>query len=242
MFRTSSHKRTYWHNLKLASILSAVAGIVNSTGILELNILTTNLTGHFAFFAQEIILSNYTLAVAFMIYVMSFLVGAFVSSFLIEWVSKYNPHTSYIIPIVLEVLILLAIAFQDPTIELEKAMLVSSSLLFAMGLQNALVTRVSKSVVRTTHLTGLFTDLGIELSELFFHRSKAHRRALKHSVFLKLAIISSFFTGSLLGGYGYVYFGLQALLMAVGLLVFALWYDRLLSRYHVLKRKFTLGS
>ena len=32
-----------------------------------------------------------------------------------------------------------------------------------MGLQNALVTRVSGAVVRTTHMTGVLTDIGIEL-------------------------------------------------------------------------------
>lgn len=44
-------------------------------------------------------------------------------------------------------------------------------MLFAMGIQNSLVTNISKSTVRTTHLTGLFTDLGIELSQLFFYKN-----------------------------------------------------------------------
>jgi uncharacterized membrane protein YoaK (UPF0700 family) len=41
----------------------------------------------------------------------------------------------------------------------------AGSLLFAMGMQNAMVSMISGSVVRTTHLTGMFTDLGIELAE-----------------------------------------------------------------------------
>jgi len=45
-------------------------------------------------------------------------------------------------------------------------------LLFSMGVQNSLVTQISNSTVRTTHLTGLFTDLGIELSQLFFYKRK----------------------------------------------------------------------
>ena len=52
-------------------------------------------------------------------------------------------------------------------------------LLFAMGLQNSLVTKASQSVVRTTHLTGLFTDLGIELSQLFFYRKTIEALQLK---------------------------------------------------------------
>ncbi|WP_394331199.1 DUF1275 family protein [Chryseobacterium luteum] len=52
-----------------------------------------------------------------------------------------------------------------------------------MGLQNALVTRVSQSVVRTTHLTGLFTDLGMDLSKLFFFKEKSESIKLNRSIF-----------------------------------------------------------
>jgi uncharacterized membrane protein YoaK (UPF0700 family) len=37
----------------------------------------------------------------------------------------------------------------------------------AMGMQNSLVTRLSGAVVRTTHLTGVVTDLGIEMARWF---------------------------------------------------------------------------
>ena len=50
-----------------------------------------------------------------------------------------------------------------------------------MGLQNALVTKVSQSVVRTTHLTGLFTDLGIELSQLFFYRKMSEFKPVSYT-------------------------------------------------------------
>jgi uncharacterized membrane protein YoaK (UPF0700 family) len=39
-------------------------------------------------------------------------------------------------------------------------------LAYAMGLQNALVTRVSGAVVRTTHMTGVVTDIGIQLVKM----------------------------------------------------------------------------
>lgn len=53
MFRHKGKGRTYYHNLKLASILSGVAGLVNITGVLSVNNLTTNVTGHFAFFLNN---------------------------------------------------------------------------------------------------------------------------------------------------------------------------------------------
>jgi len=108
-----------------------------------------------------------------------------------------------------------------------------------MGLQNALVTKVSQSFVRTTHLTGLFTDLGIELSQLLLYKENAAYKSIRRSIFLKTMIISGFFLGGMLGGLGYQHFQLKILLLPVVMLLGALWYDRLLFRYYHLKRKFS---
>ena len=35
-----------------------------------------------------------------------------------------------------------------------------------MGLQNAIMTKISKAEIRTTHMTGVVTDIGIELGRL----------------------------------------------------------------------------
>jgi uncharacterized membrane protein YoaK (UPF0700 family) len=128
MFRHKGKSRTLEHNLKIATLLSFVAGVVNIVGFLAVKKLTTNVTGHFAFFGDNFILAA---------------------------------------PNVLAYL-----------------------LLFAMGLQNSLVTSISNATVRTTHLTGLFTDLGIELSQLFFYKLKEQRERLISSIKLRFTIIS----------------------------------------------------
>ncbi len=240
MFRHKGKGRTYSHNLKLASILSGVAGVVNIVGVLELKMLTTNVTGHFAFFSEELILKNYSMALIYLIYILFFLFGAFISSLIMEWITKYKAQASYVIPILIEIAILFIVSFSNcflPREKLSISILLSSALLFSMGLQNALVTRVSQSVVRTTHLTGLFTDLGIELSQLFFYKSKSEKITLNKSIFLKFAIICCFFSGGIIGGFVYAYFELKTLLLPIALLIFALWYDHLLIRYYFLRKK-----
>ncbi|SUX48724.1 hypothetical protein [Chryseobacterium indoltheticum] len=59
MFRHKGKERAYFHNLKLASILSCVAELVNITGVLSVNNPTTNITGHFAIFSEQLFLRNY---------------------------------------------------------------------------------------------------------------------------------------------------------------------------------------
>jgi uncharacterized membrane protein YoaK (UPF0700 family) len=105
-----------------------------------------------------------------------------------------------------------------------------------MGIQNSLVTRVSQSVVRTTHLTGLFTDLGIDLSQIVFNKEYTAHQQLKKSIFLKLVIIICFFSGCIVGGLLYKLFYIKTLLFASGFLVYIIWYDRILYRYYFLRK------
>lgn len=239
MFRHEGRRRTFYHNLKLASILSCVAGLVNITGVLSVQTLTTNVTGHFAYLSEELFLSNYKAAFIYLIYILFFLLGAFISGLTIEWTARYKPRSSYMIPIAIEIVIMLVIALSPQLLHDRSStpLLISSALLFTMGLQNALVTRVSQSVVRTTHLTGLFTDLGIELSLLLFRGQNGKKSQLNKSIFLKLMIISCFFLGGIIGAVIFRHFHLKTLILPAGLLLFALWYDRLLVKYNHLKRK-----
>ncbi|PRY55254.1 uncharacterized membrane protein YoaK (UPF0700 family) [Arcticibacter pallidicorallinus] len=240
MFRHHGKGRTYLHNLKLASLLSCVAGIVNITGVLSLGTLTTNVTGHFAFFSESFFLKDYRMACIYLIYTLLFLLGAFVSNTLLELALKYRPDTSYMFPIALEIGVLFLVACSNLLGFNHWAMssvILSCALLFAMGLQNALVTTVSRSVVRTTHLTGLFTDLGIELSQLFFYKGPAERKKLHKAISLKGAIIGCFFSGGLIGGFTFLLIGQITLFIPIGILFFSLWYDRLLLRFYHVKRK-----
>ncbi|WP_333864143.1 YoaK family protein [Sphingobacterium sp.] len=105
MFRYQGRGRNYAHNLKLASILSCVAGLVNITGVLAVNTLTTNVTGHFAFFSEQLILLNYKMALIYLLYIACFLMGAFLSAFIVELASKKKSHNAYVVPICIESII-----------------------------------------------------------------------------------------------------------------------------------------
>ncbi len=239
MFKHKGRNRTDIHNLRLASILSFVAGIVNITGVLSVKTLTTNVTGHFAYFSEELFLKNYQIAFTYLLFILFFLIGAFVSNFLIEIISRIRPSISYAVPMTIEIIILTIVGIfgSGSVLSSINGQIIACTLLFAMGLQNALVTKASQSVVRTTHLTGLFTDLGIELSQLFFYRKTFEAQQLKKSIWLKLAIIGCFFLGCIIGGFIFKSYELKALLVASVFLIIALFYDNILFHYYHLKRR-----
>jgi uncharacterized membrane protein YoaK (UPF0700 family) len=242
MFRHIGKARTASHDLKIASLLSFVAGIVNIAGFLSVKRLTTNVTGHFAFFIDDIFKFHFIEAFIFILYIFFFLLGSFTSNLLIELMSKKNDRYMYILPASIEIIILFTIAIFGQFFKSENPDLIAFSLLFAMGLQNSLVTIISNAVVRTTHLTGIFTDLGIDLSKLFFYNSKDKKVKLYSSIKLRLRIINCFFIGGFVGGVFYSMLQLNVLLIACAVLSIGVIYDKIKPSLILLKRKFTLFS
>tara|TARA_R110000751_G_scaffold105046_1_gene200740 strand:- start:43453 stop:44181 length:729 start_codon:yes stop_codon:yes gene_type:complete len=237
MFRHQGKSRNLKHNLRIATVLSFVAGIVNVVGFLAFNQLTTNVTGHFALFINDVAEFKFWKGTIYFLYIFSFLLGSFCSSFLIEKFRENKQLNVYVIPTLIECFILISVGISSNFLMILYPNIVICLLLFAMGLQNSFVTKISNAVVRTTHLTGLFTDLGIDLSMLLFPKYNAIRVKLKANIKLRIYIILFFFAGGLSGGFFYSKLNLQLNTLIIGatILLISLYYDAL--RYKVIKVK-----
>jgi len=225
MLRHLGTKRTYAHNVKLASLLCVTAGFVNAAGFLAFSVLTTNVTGHAALFAERIAMQDWKTARVVALWMFLFLAGAFVSSLIVSFIGR-NQRFSYVIPIFVEMAILLGVAIFGHRYDgsLVAKEIFAGGLLFAMGLQNSLVSIVSGSVVRTTHLTGTFTDLGIELGQVL-QKTTEDKKALKSRIKLRSAIIFFFMCGALAGAYLFRLFSFHAFFIPLFILVFTLLAD-----------------
>jgi uncharacterized membrane protein YoaK (UPF0700 family) len=217
-----------------------VAGIVNVVGFLAVQRLTTNVTGHFAYFVDEIFKLHITESFIYFFYILSFFLGSFFSSFLIEITTLKSDRYIFFIPIIIESFILFAVASFGGFFVHYNPNVIAFCLLFAMGLQNSLVTRISNAVVRTTHLTGLFTDLGIELSQLFFYKKKEQKQKLISTINLRLRIILFFFMGGFLGGTLYSRLHLFVMFLPAALLILGLYYDYFKYKLVKWKRNYTI--
>src|ERR1700679_2957803 len=222
MLRHVGTKRTYAHNVKLASLLCVTAGFVNAAGFLGFSVLTTNVTGHAALFAERVAMEDWKTARVVALWMFLFLAGAFFSGLIVASIGR-NQRYSYVIPILIEMGILIGVALLGYRYDhsLVAKELFAGSLLFAMGLQNALVSMVSGSVVRTTHLTGTFTDLGIEMGQ-FLQKKIPDRPALVAKIKLRSTIIFFFMAGAFSGAYLFRYLGFHSFLAPVIILIFVL--------------------
>lgn len=241
MFRHQGKSRTFKHNLRIATVLSFVAGIVNVAGFLAFRQLTTNVTGHFAVFISDVAEFEWWKGSIFFLYIFSFLFGSFLSSFLIEKYRENKQLNVFVLPTIIEVLVLFAVGISSNFIQFDFPNLIVCSLLFAMGVQNSFVTKISNAVVRTTHLTGLFTDLGIDLSHLLFRKFDLQKDKIRARIKLRIYIISFFFLGGIFGGFLYskINWKLNALIFAALVLLISLFYDDFRFRIIKARRRFS---
>lgn len=190
------------------------------------------MTGVVSSIADDIILGNLMLAFTGVCALVAFVSGAATTAVLVNWARNRRMHSEYALSLALESVLLLLFGLLGANLETFVAVIVPATVMllcYIMGLQNAIVTKISNSEIRTTHVTGLVTDLGIELGKLMYwnrlhvpgsaHFVAANRDKLKiHGL-----ILSSFFTGCVTGAFGFKTFGFIAIVpLAIALLMLAI--------------------
>ncbi|MFB6456414.1 YoaK family protein [Chitinophaga sp. Hz27] len=237
MLRHTGKKRTYRHNLRLAVLLCFTAGIVNAAGLFAFAVLTTNVTGHAALLAHKLALGELRAARMVALWLFLFLAGAFFTAWCIDK-TKTDKRFTYTIPIIAEIAILILVGIFGYTFDntIIKTEYFAGSLLFAMGMQNALVSKISGSVVRTTHLTGMFTDLGIDLYSLLTVAAE-NKYETKRKVVLRLTIILFFLAGGITGGYAFLRLRYHTFYIPAAILVIAIGYDVFRLKFRKMIRK-----
>lgn len=159
--------RTSNIDLVLAGLLSSIAGALNAVGFLIAGSFTANMTGNISAFADNLANGAIAMSLSFMGLVAAFVCGASIAALVIQAGEKRKLRSIYALAITAEAVILLLLgvvliqAFAHPH---ETILVIILSLV--MGLQNAVTTMISQARVRTTHVSGMATDIGIELAAI----------------------------------------------------------------------------
>jgi uncharacterized membrane protein YoaK (UPF0700 family) len=186
-------------------MLAFSAGCVNATAALVCGRYVTHVTGTVTRIGME--LTRVWIAVDLVIVLLSFILGAMTSGLVINGRARSGRRPLYSLPLVgvAVVVTMVAVAGQagwfgafGGAIDRTSDFVFLSLLSFAMGLQNGAVATSTGLLVRTTHLTGPATDLGIHLAELLFVDAEARRTARQHAL-LRVGKIVAFAFGALAG-------------------------------------------
>lgn len=224
--------RTDQANFHIGMVLTFVAGALNAGGFLAVGQYTSHITGIVSAFADQIVLGRFALAGIAALSWIAFASGAASTALMVNYLRRSSMRNLYAVPLLTEAaLILLFGAFGGTLTQhaFADVSLAIITLCFTMGLQNALITKISRAEIRTTHLTGLTTDLGIELGKLLYwhgRRSSPQRAAVSANL-KKLrvhgSLIASFTVGGIAGALSFSWAGfISAIPLALALATVAL--------------------
>lgn len=228
-------QRTRRANVHLGAVLSFVAGATNAGGFLAVGQYTSHMTGVVSAIADNLVLGQMALVLAGMAALIAFLAGAACTAWIVNWSLRRHLRSAYARPLVLEAGLLLIFGIFGASINVYAGLFAPLTVLllcFIMGLQNAVITKISKAEIRTTHVTGLATDLDIELGKLVYvnrFHSDGKVVADRQKLRILLTLLANFFAGGLLGALGFKYLGYVATVpLAVLLLLLVakpIWHD-----------------
>lgn len=240
-----SQAHSFTQQARLAITLAWVAGFTNVMTVLTCATVTSHVSGSVSLWGERMAEGRWPLFITFLL--ATFLAGAMLSSLFVETGRRRGWESIYVLPITFQALLLGGFAWMvrdhvPGAVETGVRLYTMTGLASAaMGLQNATITRISGGVVRTTHMTGVFTDLGFETVQFLYwlrdrNRSSppAPARALVHSVrthptarrlALLFSVVASFALGGGLGTLAYAQLPEWAMFLPVLLLFWIVVHD-----------------
>jgi uncharacterized membrane protein YoaK (UPF0700 family) len=193
----------------LATLLAAIAGAVNAGGFFVVGKYTSHMTGYVSQVADSLATANFEIAFASCVAIFSFLSGAITSSMMVVWARLHRSHFQYALPIMLQGTSLFLFSISGAFFSPAYVLVQLAWLCYLMGMQNATITKLSKARVRTTHVTGMVTDIGIETGRALFGRvtSNPQIRADWRKLSTLLRIVFAYLSGGILGAVGFASVG-----------------------------------
>lgn len=208
--------RTETIDLVLAGVLSSVAGALNAVGFLVAGSFTANMTGNISAMADQAAVGAFGVALSFGGLVVAFVLGAVCAAVAVMAGERRGLRTVYAWVVMAEAVVLIGLGGAMVADLPEQTTLVVV-LSFVMGLQNAVTTMISKARVRTTHVSGMATDLGIELAAVL-GKGAARQEAVPKLKLHALTLLS-FAVGGVAGALLYGLVGAWLFIGAAGVLL-----------------------
>lgn len=229
--RLTGHRRTSSANRLLGYTLAGVAGAINAGGFLAVQQYTSHMTGIVSSMADNVAVGTYRLVLGGAGALLSFIVGAACTAVLVNHARRRGLHSEYALPLLLEAVLLLCFGLLGARLSVVTGLFVPVTVMllcFIMGLQNALITKLSRAEIRTTHITGMLTDIGIEIGRLFYWNSvggaeKPDLAGNRGRLRVLSSLVACFFLGGVVGALGFQWAGFVATVpLALALITFAI--------------------
>lgn len=223
-------------------LLSIKAGYLNAAGFLATGKFVSHVTGFGTQMGVSLAHDEYLFGIELLIIPIAFILGSSIPAWILDKNYSANKiptyhHVQFLITIALGLLFALGFSgiFGEFATDLDDThdIMIVGILCFICGMKNGLSTWATHGKIRTTHLTGLSTDIGLNLPKLFRKNMDCRFPEARKVNTVRIMTFLSFSSGSLIAAFLFPKLDYMGLLFPFLLSIFLSAVSYLNYRYHM---------
>lgn len=189
-------RRSFRMKMLYAFIYPFNSGIVIYAGLMTFSVVVTNVTGLLPQMAHDLYAGELHTAGSIFLWLFAFFLGGFFAGWCVEREKLLKWRYLHMLPLTVVAGVYMVVGNSAGDSAPLHPVAFPGMMLFSIGIQNAMVSLTTSSLIKASQMTGVVNELGVDIAEIF-HSEGEKRRLIQREALLRLIIMISFLLGAL---------------------------------------------
>ncbi|MBK7938885.1 MAG: DUF1275 domain-containing protein [Lewinellaceae bacterium] len=217
-------RRSFRVKMLYAFVYPFSSGIVIYAGLMTFSVVVTNVTGLLPQIARDLYSGNLYTAGSIFLWLFAFFLGGFFAGWCVEREKLLKWRYLHLLPLAVVAGIFTFVGMATGNSAALHPVAFPGMMLFSIGIQNAMVSLTTSSLIKASQMTGVVNELGVDIAEIF-HSEGEKRRLIQREALLRLIVMVSFLTGAMVSVGVFPRLNNHIYLIPAGIIVAVMIYD-----------------
>lgn len=191
-----ARRRSFRMKMLYAFIYPFSSGIVIYAGLMTFSVVVTNVTGLLPQIAQDLYKGEIKTAGSIFLWLFAFFLGGFFAGWCVEREKLLKWRYLHLLPLAVVAGIFIFVGRSGDNSMVLHPVAFPGMILFSIGIQNAMVSLTTSSLIKASQMTGVVNELGVDIAEIF-HSEGEKRRLIQREALLRVTVMVSFLMGAM---------------------------------------------
>lgn len=224
--RSKARRQSFPVKMMYSFVYPFSSGVVIYAGLMTFSVVVTNITGLLPQIAQRLYEGHFDTAASIFLWLFAFFLGGFFAGFCVEREKLRKRRYLHLLPLLTVIGLFVFVGASHPKDEtgVLHPLTFPALMLFAIGIQNAMVSLTTSSLIKASQITGVVNELGVDIAEIF-HSEGEKRRLVQREALLRIIIMCSFLLGALFSVAVFPQLQMKIFFVPAGIIAFVILHD-----------------
>ncbi len=213
--------RSFRTKMAYAFVYPFSSGIVIYGGLMTFSAVLTNVTGLLPQIAVDLYEGDLHTAGSIFLWLFAFFLGGFFAGWCVEREKLLKWRYLHLVPLFTVVLLFTMVGLSDKRSDTFNPIVFPVMILFSIGVQNAMVSLTTSTLIKASQMTGVVNELGVDIAEIF-HSDGEKRKLIQREALLRVIVMSSFLLGAVFSVGIFPMAGTRIFLFPAGIIAFVI--------------------